>query len=123
MSNDVEYAIYSTWIDGIPRITRITRGHLEKSPKWIADDQPLPLSMQEALRLAKHSIETVTAVDEAQYRWQRITLQSIEPDKCFWFISFIHNDRTAYYSIEIGVLMDGTVVMPEHDPEAKNPFD
>jgi hypothetical protein len=123
MSNDVEYAIYSTWIDGISRITRITRGHLEKSPKWIADDQPLPVSMQEALRLAKHSIKKVTAVDEAQYRWQRITLQSIEPDKCFWFISFIHNDRTAYYSIEIGVLMDGTVVMPKRDPEAKNPFD
>jgi hypothetical protein len=110
------YSIYSTWIDGISRITRIVSDQLERSPKWYSLEQPLPLDIHTAIRLAKESVTKVTSVPETDFRLARVTLEAVEENH-FWSITFLHSDSTRYASIEIGVLMDGTVVMPETKTE------
>jgi hypothetical protein len=116
--DDTIYSIYSTWIDGIPRVTRILATKLELTPKWLSVDHPPPVDLCDAIRLAQGATKTRFGVEPSELVRMRVTLETIEPDMCFWCVTFLHCDRSQYHSVEIGVLMDGTVVMPE--PDARN---
>lgn len=111
--SDTAYSIYSTWIDGVSRITRIRYSDLKKTPKWTSPDEPLPIDLHQAFRLATEAMKQQRGVHEGEYSWGRIVLDAIEPDMCFWCMTFLHFDDSYYHSMEIAVLMDGKVVLPE----------
>jgi hypothetical protein len=115
MDDHTIYSIYSTWIDGIPRVTRILAPKLQLTPKWLSIDSPPPVDLCDAIRLAQDAARTHYNVPPSEFVRMRVTLQTIDPDMCFWFVTLLHGDPSVYHSLEIGVLMDGTVVMPELD--------
>jgi len=111
--DDVVYRIRCTWIDHAPRETRIRESALNATPKWLSPEQPPPIDICQAIRLAQAAVLEHTSVPPSDYSRARVALETVEPDHCFWCITFLLNKRTYYTSLEIGVLMNGEVVMPE----------
>lgn len=116
--DEVVYKIYSNWIDNVSRITFVWRNELERSPKWVDSTIPPPVDICNAIRIASEAIKLHFDADPSEFDRMRITLQTIDPDMCFWFLDFIQSERPYHRSLSIGVLMDGHALIPIPERDA-----
>lgn len=120
--DEVVYSVYSMWIDGVSRITRVWRNALESSPKWKDTGVPPPVDICDAIRIALDTAKERFNAEPSELVRTRVTLQSTDPDMWFWFVTIEYSGSSFCYSLEIGVLMDGNVVIPEENNTEKSPL-
>ena len=93
------------------------------TPKWKRGRSPIPLSASRAIILADHMrIQLLKDyhVSQSYDRWELERLSLVPFDEGYWYWTVSFSETTTMlgkpFYIEIPVLMDGTVVVPENEP-------
>jgi len=124
---EIKYPIYQHISGyGFTNTWSITKSRLDKIPRWDDNGEP-PLSAGKALSLAKAWVVSKGACAPTNTCAESIVLRSLSQDfpgsayRSFWFykIQFCNTFQYANHMTCI-VLLDGSIVEPESEPESKS---
>lgn len=104
----------STYIGEEYCMTRVTRSELRRSPDWEPQNNPCPMSVENAISHANTWIRA--NMPEKAWRFHQLTLHYVIGLKWYYSVSFREEqdfEKNNSWSVPIVVLFNGTVKGPE----------